>query len=462
MPNTEGGGGTPSSVPASDVTLASGTGLNSTNAQSAFGELKVMIDDVAETSGGSTLPSYYAAYLPAMLDSIVQDKVSCEGDCDDFIFITDPHWRTNRKNSTAMIQYLCKNGLTKKVINGGDACNSSVTQDGGHQDTIEEIKYAMLSAATLRAYADCYYVRGNHDFNGPAIGSTSGSGWKVSRGSERMLMTNMISDNRIVCNTNDATTPLYYYFDNAQSRLRYIVLYMYSSTSFATTQAKWVCERLLDAPSDYNIVFISHDGCVQTTASQNSTTYNSLAKPIVDAYNSRSSITIDGTSYDFSAKTKKILAFVSGHLHRDLQCISEGVAHISVNTDNTSIAESAQLGALPIVKQPNTVYEQSFDYILVDVAGSKVKCTKFGLGSKTRLLHLTESSILVNGSVTLTPSITGTLTWGSYDSLASHDEVNNTVVSVSNGVVTGLLAGEATVYVNNAEGDREFWGIKVS
>ena len=361
-----------------------------------------------------------------------------------------------------MIQYLCKNGLTKKVINGGDACMNSISV--GHQDTVDEIKYAMYAAASIRAFADCYYVRGNHDFNGPAEGSTSGTGWKVSKGSERMLMANMISDNRIIGNTEDTTTSLYYYFDNAQSRLRYIVLYMYSSTSFAVTQAKWVCERLLDAPSNYNFVFIAHDGCVETTASNNGQAYLSQAKPIVDAYNSKGSITIGGTTYDFSTKTKKILAFVSGHLHRDLQCVSEGVAHISVNTDNVSIAESPQLGALPIDKAHavGTVNEQSFDYILVDVEGAKVKCSKFGMGSKTRLFHLAESSVLVNGSVTLTPTITGTLTWGSYDSLATHYEDVNTKVSVSNGVVVGLVSGEATVYVNNSEGDREFWGIKVS
>lgn len=59
----KGGGGTPTSMQASQVTLASGTGLNSTNVQNAMKELN---DKIEEGGGGG------GVNLPAMMLLLAQ------------------------------------------------------------------------------------------------------------------------------------------------------------------------------------------------------------------------------------------------------------------------------------------------------------------------------------------------------------------------------------------------------
>lgn len=93
-----------------------------------------------------------------------------------------------------------------------------------------------------------------------------------------------------------------------------------------------------------------------------------LARNITDmasAYNSHSSITLNGVKYDFTSCTGKMYAIIAGHIHQDFNGVDNGI-----NVITTRTASHIGEGGFP-----------SFDMFAIDYTNNVANAVRFGVGS---------------------------------------------------------------------------------
>lgn len=419
--------------------------------------------------GESLVPTYYVDYMAEKAVEIRDSQIFQTGISDTFLFLTDSHWNSNMQNSIALINYIMERGLTQKMVFGGDVCSAtSPTSKPWVQKS--EIQTHMLLNGISRKSGRIYNVRGNHDFNGSKNTIASGSGSDIYTWNEKvtryLLTSPMYNDKDVVLADGDAT---YYYFDDERSKIRYIVTYAVYSAHFNSTQEDWLLNTLTNLPAGYDVVLFNHDGIAKTTSYNAWTTCPDLPQ-IMFAFNNKQSGTTatHSKAYNFTAATGKLLAVVSGHTHADLQTFVGDVTCISTRSDMRSGGTGAYLGGAANSRAHNTPDEQAIDHITIDKTAG-ISCIRIGAGENRRF-HPAIVNIAVAGTTTLTPTLSGTLTWGSYNNdtdwysgdFNTPATPTNTRVSVANGVITGIASGQAVVYVNDDKGNREFWNIVVA
>ena len=248
-------------------------------------------------------------------------------------------------------------------------------------------------------------------------------------------------------------------FNNARIRLTFA---QNGSGEYLANTLNWLATALTGTPADYDVVVLSHYAATVATGSTFIPDFNRMLL----AYNAKANTNINNNQYDFSNVQGKVLAYISGHTHKNLQSFSAGVTHICTACD-AKYSENPYMNEKPYSRGQETKTEQLFDFIQIDKAANMICCKRIGAGYD-RYFHTQQNSVRNGNSITLeTTMLSDDLTWGCYDNDAwvtktDKTQITSSRVTVSNGVVSAIAIGEAVVYAIDTTGNREFFEVIVN
>ena len=391
--------------------------------------------DNGENNEDYGLPIYWREYLDEKIAEINEKLSAAKKGTDAFIFITDQHLDGTQDYSAEIINYISARTSINKVIFGGD-----ILQGGSSDiDILRDYQSKFNDNIILMS------ARGNHDATGNLT--------------ESAYYDIMISPLRDKANT---TNKLYYYHDNEEQRIRYIVTdSVASGTKYLTDaeQISWMQSRILELDEDWTTI-IFHHGIWEGSATANTLTFSTDGRLIVDA--------VDAI-YDDARCT--IAGIYSGHTHRDYFGYSEkGYALVST-TLNASDSSLTKYDPQSSVRPSETTKEETLDVVFIDPEICRIETLRIGAGNNRSFiypsnapkdvagvsLNQTEAATWINGnSVTLTAKLipnkvtNNEVVW----SLIGDDGIGTIQTDGLRCVFTpASKAGTATIEVKTVQGD---------
>lgn len=311
-------------------------------------------DDLSEKVDISDIPSYYYEnnYLDNRIKVINEAIEECADGCESFFWITDIHWEPefNARKSPLLIKYIASKTGIDKILNGGDTGNSQVIC----KNAIAQLRNAIGSNRV-------YTVTGNHEMY-------DASGYE--KPFERVADELRSHNTDIVYGDNNKS---YFYFDNVESKVRYIGLSAYGllvnddhESCYTAEQLTWFKNTALNVEKDWAIVIFSHTlyhvNCVLDKLS----TSPEGAKDFIDAIDNYNG---EGT----------ISCVLLGHTHRDRIHIGRtGIPYIITASDRLA----PYLDDINVERIPGTISEQHFEVVVIDKSKRKIKL--FSIGANAR------------------------------------------------------------------------------
>lgn len=278
------------------------------------------------------------------------------GVCETFAFMTDPHLlgASGVLNFSVFKQYI---GLLLKYYNetpldwmvcGGDWLNNGDTQEEACW------KLGYMDATMRKLFKHYFPVIGNHDTNYQGVVSSQDS----TRGdlSHQTLVNLMFRENGNTYYKFKGNNTQFYVFDTG-------IDWETAMDSFKWGQIDWFARSLVEEDAEHSVI-------IQHIFYTNDTNVNPMAEniqAIAGAYNSRSSVTLNGITYNFSGCTGKIACVIAGHSHFD-SIITQGVSVPVWLTTN--------------MMDGNT---PTFDLCVIDYTAGKMKSVRVGTGSNRQM-----------------------------------------------------------------------------
>lgn len=323
-----------------------------------------------------------------------------------FVFFTDPHLAGGDSYEEQMRSYLktlkayYDASPTSFVVCGGDWI--------GNSDTQKEACFKLgFIDAQMRSNFDRYYhVIGNHDTNYQGVaedGAEAFSGTLTKETIRNLMLRN--EEN------------LYYSFDGASTKFYVLdsgLDWDNTMTDYRWGQVDWLAKKLLedDALHSAIAVHIMYSGG----------NLHGMAPNIIDiasAYNNKSSITLNGIAYDFTATTGSVRFIIAGHTHTDSVATERGIPII--------ITTHTRDGSTP-----------TFDLCLADYESNKLHLVRVGTGENREVIMWEKEE----STVIFTPGFA--VSSGTYVSFPSQM-----------GVVSTVPTGGVTLPIPNGNGVTE-------
>lgn len=290
------------------------------------------------------LPGYWASYLEeTALPKIYANNVSVGSHGVAFTFFTDQHAQMKSAN---LINRVCNAVAGGFLMNGGDIINGST-------DKAAEIATIRKMIKAIQNHKQ-FVMRGNHDSNTNFSESTAAN--EISGPEFYGLCLKPVED-KIVSNGE-----LYYYMDNANQKVRYIVLdtkgYV---TDIDDTQIAWMTARITELTNDWTVVIFAH---------KMYTSVNNIDPSGTKIINALTAISTGA----------KIACIVSGHAHHDQYYTIGGKFPLIITTALNAWQESTTQGT-PLERTWGTDTEFAFDVFHIDTLNKQIKVTRIGAGS---------------------------------------------------------------------------------
>ena len=352
------------------------------------------------------LPDYWFGHMTSKVNTLRDRMGSIGKNGETFVFATDVHWYRNQQHSPKLIKYLLDNLNINMVVLGGDL----ITQGAKDDEVVESLR-----CIKAFRYPDVFVptVFGNHDNNS----NQDNAAYRFDMKLVYSLFMKGFEDS-VTWLTDTETS---FYFDKPVNKTRYIFLDMGDDgVSRAFTAFAEFRDALLSTPAGYKIVIVAHIidyGTFTTSLTQ-----------MIDAYNSRTSVTVNSVACDFTSASGSVVICLGGHRHFDDETASAGGVPITVTDCDAMLSTKNSQTA-------GTVTEQALDVVSLDYANSIAYYERIGRG-KSRIVHLTP----VSASNTLTTTLSGTITWSSGD---------DTKATVSNGTITRVASGAVAIRADN-------------
>lgn len=296
-------------------------------------------------------------YLKDRVDLINSRMKSACANGDAFIFITDQHLENNpktgnsrnAKNGPSLVKYIGDNTKVRKLFSGGDVGLIYAQQSSYHD---------LMADAFV---GDAYYIMGNHEYD-------------VVAGTPRLTDADL-------CYIHDVNKPdqignaarHYYYVDNPQQKLRYVVVNGFDHNAAAVsggtgdqgataydidTQIAWLDSTAFNVESGWGIILLCH--CIYEGDKRNG--YGGGDK-IFDAVNNYSG-------------PGEIIAVFHGHTHKDMiHRTPNGIPLIGTTADKQ---ESTTSGEFLVDRTRGTINEHAFDVVVIDRTTRKIHCVRIG------------------------------------------------------------------------------------
>jgi len=234
------------------------------------------------------------------------------GDNEQFLFFTDPHLAVQTGGGEGMLD------ITYDFINHLNAVyNASPVSffvDGGdwlgNSDTpgVAANKLTFIDGFMRKKIKDYYPLNGNHDTNyqGKATPESETYTGKISNAILIKLRNVFRYANRMYYHFSGATSS-WYCFDTGTENEQI--------GTYQNAQLSWFATSLLSDSSEH-IVIAAHILIYGHSIQEIQPLTDELLK-IAEAFNARQTISVDGQSYDYSARTGKVSFCITGHLHDD-------------------------------------------------------------------------------------------------------------------------------------------------
>ena len=399
-----------------------------------------------------SLPPSYDEHISAKKAEI---SALVPSQADGFVFWTDTHFKAYGESSSSEIISLLLDGIPRpKAIWGGDAITA-------YTNDIEKCWRAQTREfARLDKDIRLMPVRGNHDLTARESKDVK-AGYSLSPKATFKAF-DAVTTKGVIRNPKDKNG-LYYYYDETETRIRYIVVDMFES--FDGTDVFWgvkpgvsekqlvwlVDEAIGKAPEGWGLVFAMHSSVGFDLSVHKS--YVPLAEAIETLPTYRPDL--------------KVLLVLGGHRHHDMQIVRSGVWYVMTASDATYQDYARSPFSPPGVRrEKGTSNEHVIDYISVSKDMDTVSMIRIGYGSN-RTYHLTPIEISVGESIQM-PS-EGIKTWVAYDSERSKYSFSNTkwyfsceVAGITpNGRLFALSAGDSVLAAIDSIGNLQFYYLKV-
>lgn len=390
------------------------------------------IIDKSRAEGSQSIPGYYESHMQNKANRINQLAKMCAGTGDVFVFITDEHWEDyNAKNSTSLINYLYHNCHINRLFDGGD------TDNNGNESYCNSLRAAFPGKI--------YHIAGNHEWFNP------------SDGQDLYYIMDMYNNDQI-------GNPLehYYYVDNRQQKIRYIILNAFIrengsttvTSGYSTEQLNWLNSVALNVDDGWDVIVFAH--WIGTN----------LSGGVEGIVNFRNAL----DTFNANSQSGKVLAIIQGHGHYDAVYRTNGGIPIILTTcDKYKPWINNDIDKEPWItqyRQGGTTSDQAFDVYILDRVNNIIRAVRVGAKAMDnyapysdtnfapagaldeRIVHY--EKINVSNSITLTPTITGTITWKSE---------NEAIATVSNGIVSAIDTGTVIISAVNDSYQAEIWVI---
>ena len=311
-------------------------------------------DKLPEEVNVSDIPSYYFdnTYLDNRIKTINEAIEECNGDCETFFWITDIHWEPdlNTRYSPLLIKYIASKTGINKILNGGDTGNSQVICE----NAITLLRNAIGSDRV-------YTVTGNHEINDAS---------RYERPFQRVAEVFRGHNSDIEYGDGDRS---YFYFDNAENRIRYIGLSSFGlyiddeyESCYTAEQLTWLKNTALIVPAGWTIVIFTHTLFDVDISTDKLRTGVAGANDFIKA--------IDG--YEGNGT---IACVLMGHTHRDrIHIGNSGVPYIISASDRHANYQ----GDINVDRIPGTVSEQHLEVVVIDNEKREIKL--FSIGANAR------------------------------------------------------------------------------
>ena len=283
------------------------------------------------------LPDYYFA------DNYIQNKISrintlaksAVANGDAFVFISDQHWAQNAKKSPALLRYIHNNTHLNLLFNGGDS------GEGGSNEYCDLIRKAWDGKI--------YHATGNHEY------------YNGGNNANLYYMLHMYNNDQI-----GNPQEHYYYVDNNQAKIRYIILNSDGTSAYTAGQLAWF-ESALNVDSGWGIIIIVHWMYMVNWGTNVVTLGSSVTQPFVDAIN----------NYDGNGE---IIAIIQGHTHRDRITFTaeNGIPVILTTCDKYVSSESGGNYDIDVTREINTISEQALDVFIVNRNTKTINIIRIG------------------------------------------------------------------------------------
>ena len=371
-------------------------------------------------------------------------KIKSIPDGKSFIFLTDTHNRCGYAGQTpAIIGYIRSVTNIRKVIMGGDIIDR---EDSKYKGAEELCKF--IGELVSVAGEDLLPVFGNHDLNTANAPESMVETERIPYTELEKILFSHLSDRHcediekrisyLDCTYNEkaevlAFSRLHYFKDDADAKLRYIVLETGNQWEYGRNgciyklfgvynnddlvmQYDWLYEVLMSTPEDYDVVVSGH-AMVGYGGSESIIPGPLGICRILSGFKTCSAVTVENPvkngklsefyaegphTYDFSSRRRKPgVVVIAGDVHWDVQAKADydkDGNFISTPYHGEKLAETAVI--VNVVQTdayscshypkahtmtPGTVTEHSFDIVTIRPDGS-IQLTRIGAGEDRKVI----------------------------------------------------------------------------
>lgn len=301
--------------------------------------------DLGLVDGNEIIPDYYLAtgYLTNKCNRINELYSACAGDGDAFVFVTDQHWTKNAQKSPALIRYLVDETNVPRVFSGGDMENGAAKE----------------YPAAMRAKVDrpTHYVMGNHDFFDNADGNPLCHIFHSGK------------ENQI-----GPASKCYFYVDNHQCKIRYIILNSFHTDSTGSVvsaydddQIAWLTNTALDVEDGWTVIVFTHSLYYGFGTTAPLSPSPERASEIVTA---------------LDAATCDVACVIQGHMHLDrIIHTPGGIPVVATTCDKYSPWIDNGTDMEPWITESRTegtITEQAFDVVVLNKTARSLTFVRIG------------------------------------------------------------------------------------
>lgn len=310
------------------------------------------------------LPSYWQEYLTAKMPAIQAERMAIGNHGDYFSFFTDYHTPWSAGYTAEILTFLKEKCHIHKHVFGGDMIN--VTTNAEAKEQMQQFADEFASLGLLAAL-------GNHEVElyDTDINPTESEVYA--------LLFKHLEERANVTLEPD----LYYVYDNAPQKIRYIVLNTHNAAyrNFIadSEQINWLYQKMIELDEGWHIVVVMHmyyGGVDRETDVHSTSPDGALVRDMMDALNNRSTYSYGSTyAFDFANAKATAIALLSGHTHRDhAETSATGFPLIATNCD--AVMGSGQ----NLERSKGDPTEHAIDLFFIDTAARTIKAVRIGAG----------------------------------------------------------------------------------
>lgn len=281
------------------------------------------------------------------------------GAVESFIFVTDPHWynryaiagiNPTYEGNFETLKKIWDKTPTDFVLSGGDWLNA-------HKQSIAVEDLANIDALMDKAFGAYYPILGNHDNNYQGeLDETEDTGANDGALSNQTMINLWFRKWGRLYYSFKGTSSRFFIFDSG-------IDWDTAMNSYRWGQIAWFANELNNNTDEHIIIglhIVCNSGSVFT---EHIAPLADNILQVAEAFNARTTITMNGVTYDFTNAQGKIHCAICGHTHYDATAV---IHNIPVFCTTTAL-------------------DGAFDLILIDYGAGELKSIRVGAGSNREL-----------------------------------------------------------------------------